>query len=215
MTTDWQQHDPGAEGLVLAGPCLTAPLGPAQVAAAGLRDVPVIAIDGGIRFAKSPFLWAGDGDSGKAPANIPAMRKKNQDETDLRFCLNGIRPWRWRELHLFGFIGERRDHELANFGEIHAEMGRRRKFARGVFYGEDFRPLAVFYPGGDHAFTHHGLFSVLAFAPADVSLSGKCKFPAENVAFETLSGAGISNESSGEVKLRSSGPVAVFFPSHG
>lgn len=211
MTSDWQRHDPGAESLVLAGPVLTAPLS----LPATLADAPVIAVDGGIRFAKQAFLWAGDGDSGSAPAKIPALRKKNQDETDLRFCLNGVRGWRWRELHLFGFIGARRDHELANLGEVHAEMKQRRKFARGVFYGGDLKPLAAFYPEGEHVFAHTGLFSALAFEPVTVSLSGKCKFAADSLMLEPLSGAGISNEAAGEVRLRASGPVAIFFAGHG
>jgi thiamine pyrophosphokinase len=210
VTAEWQKHDPGAESLILAGPVLSAPLAPT----AELRDVPIVAVDGGIRFAKGAFLWAGDGDSGSAPAHIPAMRKKSQDVTDLRFCLNGIYGWHWRDLHLFGFIGARRDHELANFGEIHAELKRRRKFARGVFYGQDLKPMAVFYPEGEHDFTHHGLFSLLAFEPVTVSLSGKCAFPAEDLALAPLSGAGISNEGSGAIRLRAGGPVAVFFP-HG
>ena len=205
MSTGW--HDPGTESLILAGPVLNAPLDLPPP----LAGVPVIAIDGGIRFAKQAFLWAGDGDSGAAPANIPALRKKEQDETDLRFCLNGIRGWRWRELHLFGFIGARRDHELANLGEVHAEMKRRRKFSRGVFYSEDMKPLAVFYPEGEHAFTHTGLFSALAFEPVTVSLSGKCKFPAQDLSLAPLAGAGISNEAAGAVTLRASGPVAIFF----
>ena len=94
-------------------------------------------------------------------------------------------------------------------------MLRRRRFARGVFYGADLSPLAAFYPAGEHIFKHRGIFSVLAFAPAEVSISGKCKFPAENISLETLSGAGISNEASGEVKLSMSGPLAVFFTPHG
>lgn len=212
MSADWEQHDPGAESLVLAGPVLIQPLGAPQLGAIGLGSTPVIAIDGGIRFAASAFLWAGDGDSGRAPGNIPAMIKKNQDETDLRFCLNGIRTWRWHELHLFGFIGERRDHELANFGEIHAEMHRRPQFSRGVFYGGDRKPLAVFYPAGAHNFTHQGLFSVLAFAPVKISLAGKCRYPADNIMLEPLSGAGISNEATGLVNLRTTSPVAVFLP---
>jgi thiamine pyrophosphokinase len=210
VTAAWQKHDPGTESLILAGPVLSSPFSPS----AELKDVPVVAIDGGIRFAKTAFLWAGDGDSGSAPSHIPAMRKKNQDVTDLRFCLNGIRDWHWRDLHLFGFVGERRDHELANFGEIHAEMKHRCKFARGVFYGQDLRVLAVFYPEGEHLFTHEGLFSVLAFEPVEISLAGKCKYPTENLALTPLSGAGISNEGAGAIELRAGGPVAIFFP-HG
>lgn len=212
MTAGWAQLDPGAESLVLAGPLLKGPLAPQILIPLGLAEAPQIAVDGGIRFAHQPILWAGDGDSGTAPKDIPALKKESQTETDLRFCLNGIRSWHWRDLHLFGFIGARWDHALANFGEIHAEMKRRRRFQKGVFHDEVLRPLVVFYAAGEHAFAHRGLFSLLAFEPSTVSLSGKCKYPAENLALEALSGAGISNEAAGDVKLVSDSPLAVVFP---
>ncbi|TAL38788.1 MAG: hypothetical protein EPN97_03535 [Alphaproteobacteria bacterium] len=212
MSPGWQGLDPGAESLILAGPVLKSTLTPLALNALGLADAPQIAVDGGIRFAHRPFLWAGDGDSGAAPAKIPAMMKTAQDETDLRFCLNGIRSWRWRDLHLFGFIGARPDHALANFGEIHAEMKRRQRFQRGVFYDEGLLPLFVFLAAGEHVFAHKGIFSLVAFDRSTVSLSGKCRYPAGSLVIETLSGAGISNEATGEVKLISDSPVAIIFP---
>lgn len=212
MTGAWQSLDPGSEALILAGPVLKSLLAPQVLNPLGLGDTPQIAVDGGIRFAHHPILWAGDGDSGIAPQKIPAIIKTAQDETDLRFCLNGIRGWRWRDLHLFGFIGARTDHALANFGEIHAEMKRRRRFQRGVFYDERFRPAVVFYASGEHAFAHRGTFSLLAFERSTISLAGECRYPAENLVLETLSGAGISNEASGDIKLVSDSPVAVVFP---
>lgn len=214
MTGHWPS-DPGSESLVVVGPVMDLALTPAILNRLGLGDAPQIAVDGGIRFAQRPMLWGGDGDSGKAPKNIPAIIKENQDETDLRFCLNGIRPWRWRKLHLFGFVGARRDHELANFGEIHAEMKQRRHFQRAVFYDPAAHVLAVFHAAGEHVFTHRGLFSVIAFEPASISLSGDCRYPAADLQLDVLSGTGISNEASGAVQLTASGPVAIFFPPHG
>ena len=209
--------DPGSESLVLVGPVMKWALTPAQLDAHGIANAPQVAIDGGIAFAHKPFLWAGDADSGTKPTDIQAIKvKKSQDETDLRFCLNGIRLWSWRELHLFGFVGQRRDHEIVNFGEIYGEMKRRAAFSRGVFYSNNFTVLAVFYAAGEHTFSHHGLFSVIAFEPSKISLSGSCRFPAQDLALDTLSGAGISNEASGEVRLRSDAvPIAVFFPPQG
>jgi thiamine pyrophosphokinase len=208
----WHGLDPGAESVILAGPVLKGPLAPPSLNVLGLADTPQIAVDGGIRFAHNPILWAGDGDSGVAPRHIPAIVKAAQDETDLRFCLNGIRSWRWRDLHLFGFIGARPDHALANFGEIHAEMKQRSRFQKGVFYDENLRPLVVFFAAGEHVFTHEGIFSLLVFERSAVTLSGKCRYPAEGLVIEALSGAGVSNEASGDVRLASGSPVAIVFP---
>lgn len=213
--TGWAQHDPGAETLVLAGPVLNRPLPRNILTQAGIADAPQIAIDGGMRYASSPFLWAGDGDSGAKPTKIPAFVKHDQNETDLRFCLNGIRDWHWRELHLFGFIGDRRDHELANFGEVYAEMKQRRKFQKAVFYDEGFRPHVLFYPSGEHIITRLGLFSFLAFERSDVSIEGRCRYPANALQIPALSGKGLSNEGAGEVTVRCSNPFAIVLPQHG
>ncbi|MEZ0223957.1 MAG: hypothetical protein ACAH83_05345 [Alphaproteobacteria bacterium] len=212
MSSDWQHLDPGAESVILTGPILKSQLTPAALSPLGLADTPQVAIDGGIRFAHHPILWAGDGDSGSAPKKIPVMIKTAQDETDLRFCLNGIHAWRWRDLHLFGFIGARPDHALANFGEIHAEIKRRRRFQKCVFYDERLRPLMVFYAAGEHAFAHRGIFSLLAFERATVSLAGQCRYPAESLVIEALSGAGISNEAAGDIRMTSDSPVAIVLP---
>src|ERR1035437_15013 len=115
--TDWLQFDKGTKSLLLVGATLES-----AMPLSFLSDVPQIAVDGGISFARNPVLWAGDGDSGSIPSDVQVFLKHNQDETDLRFCLTSIRLWQWTELHLIGFLGERRDHELVNFGEIYAEM---------------------------------------------------------------------------------------------
>lgn len=204
--TDWQAHDPGASSIILVGPVLQNMLDAKHLRAAELEGAPQIAIDGGIRHATNPVLWAGDGDSGAQPKNIPAFVKTNQDETDLRFCLHGIHNWRWRALHLFGFLGGRRDHELANFGEVHAHMKARRNFERAVFYGADNAPAVYVFAEGEHALEVTGRFSVLALEPLEISISGDCAYAAENLALEPLSGRGVSNTGTGLVRFRAGAP---------
>lgn len=201
MTAGWSDLDKGTERLILVGP-----LQENAVRVAGLDDVPQIAIDGGSRFAANPVLSAGDGDSGHAPESIPAFIKHNQDITDFRFCLDGIRHWRWKELHLFGFLGERKDHELANFGEIYAEMKMRSAFVTAVFYSKENIPQVRFFQTGEHTLDLHGLFSVLVLEPAEITISGACRYKAERMLLPPLSGRGISNEAFGKVKISSSGP---------
>jgi thiamine pyrophosphokinase len=204
MTADWADLDKGTERLILVGPVQENPL-----SVTGLEDVPQIAIDGGARFAVNPVLWAGDGDSGVAPHAVPAFIKHDQNITDLRFCLDGICPWRWKELHLFGFLGARRDHELGNFGEIHAEMKARPVFTKAIFYNNQNLPQVHFFQTGDHTVDLHGVFSVLVLEPAEITISGECLYKTKKTLLHPLSGQGISNEASGLVKISSSGPFML------
>ena len=205
MTASWRELDKGTEQLILVGPARKTPLHDVP----GLKDVPQLAVDGGDRFAVNPVLWAGDGDSGQAPTSIPAFIKHDQNITDFRFCLNGIRDWRWRELHLFGFLGGRRDHELANFGEIHVEMKARAPFSKAVLYGENNLPQMYFFQAGEHAARLQGVFSVLVLEPAEITIAGECLYPAGKISLQPFSGKGISNEASGIVKISSSGPFML------
>lgn len=204
---DWQSHDAGFDRLVLVGPVMAAPLLAGDVAHLGLAGVAQVAVDGGIEYALKPVLWAGDGDSGSS--GTPVVFKDNQDETDLRFCLNGVRGWNWRELHLFGFLGGRRDHELANFGEIHAELKTRANFTSAVFYDDKLEPAVRFFRAGAHCVNISGVFSLLALEPAVADISGDCDYAAAGVSLPLLSGRGISNRGRGMVDIACTAPFMI------
>ncbi len=211
----WQSHDAGGDRLVLVGPVMVAPLLPSDLARLGLSAVAQVAVDGGIEYAVKPVLWAGDGDSSPPPAApaspsaTPVVFKHNQDETDLRFCLNGVRDWNWRELHLFGFLGGRRDHELANFGEIHAELKTRANFTSAVFYDDKLEAAVRFFSGGAHRVNISGVFSLLVLEPATADISGDCDYAAAGAALPLLSGRGISNRGRGMVDISCTAPFMV------
>jgi len=210
--SDWQRHDTGASGLVLAGPVMQRALTADVLRAHGIDSFPQIAVDGGISFAVNPVLWAGDGDSGAAPKNVPVIPKQGQDETDLSFCLKGVHGWKWGELHLFGFLGGRRDHELANFGEVNAAMKGRKGFARAVFYGANFSPEAYCFREGAHSLSLNGAFSVFTLSGAEIGISGACRYPADHAYLEPLSGRGVSNHGDGLVSFRCGKPFMVLVP---
>ncbi len=205
--TGWQSHDAGGDALALVGPVMAAPLLAQDLARLGLATVPQIAVDGGVAFALKPVLWVGDGDS--SPSGAPVIFKDSQDETDLRFCLNGVRGWRWRNLHLFGFLGGRRDHELANFGEIQAEFKSRAAFTSAVFYDDKLEAAVRFFSKGAHRVNISGVFSLLALEPAIASISGDCDYAAASVALPVLSGRGISNRGHGMVDIFCDVPFMV------
>lgn len=204
---DWQTHDAGGDRLVLVGPVMVAALLSGDLERLNLVGVAQVAVDGGIEYALKPVLWAGDGDS--SPSGMPVAFKDSQDETDLRFCLNGVQKWAWRELHLFGFLGGRRDHELANFGEIHAELKSRANFTSATFYDEKLEAAVRFFRAGAHRVNISGVFSLLALEAAVADISGDCDYAAAGAALPLLSGRGISNRGRGMVDISCTAPFMI------
>ncbi len=198
-----------AERLILVGPVQKNILRPALLKPLKLDGAPQVAVDGGVKFAVDPVMWAGDGDSGKPPKSAPIAFKKDQDVTDLRFCLEIIRKGDWRELHIFGFLDGRKDHELANFGEIYAVLKKRRKPSSAVFYDAQNRPSIRFFQAGQHKVKLRGIFSVLVIEPAKITITGKCKYPVRGFSLPPLSGCGVSNVASGEVRISASRPFFI------
>ncbi|MBU6475988.1 MAG: hypothetical protein KGL10_01185 [Alphaproteobacteria bacterium] len=203
------RHDIDAERLILVGPLQKNVLRPVLLSPLRLAGVPQVAVDGGGAFAFKPVLWAGDGDSGRPPKSVPVAFKKKQDLTDLRFCLEAIRSGDWRELHVFGFLDARKDHELANFGEIYAFLKKRRKPSCTVLYDAKNRPCIRFFQAGRHRVALRGTFSVFVLEPAKITIKGKCRYPADNLSLPPLSGRGVSNVASGEVQIACSKPFFV------
>jgi thiamine pyrophosphokinase len=196
-----------AADLWLIGPLCETPLPPDVLA----RNMPQVAIDGGITASPEPRLWIGDGDSGLAPADIPTFFKSAQDKTDLEFALDILRAGLWRRLHLSGFSGGRADHALAVLGAIDADMRRRSRFEQAVFYTGAGKVAQRHFAAGAQSFRHDGLFSVFALTPAVVSLSGACAYPAHRLELPAVSGRGVSNAAQGEVRVESDVPVIVMF----
>ncbi|MDE1153015.1 MAG: hypothetical protein PW788_10810 [Micavibrio sp.] len=205
----WLSSLPQTAQLLLVGPVMQKQLTAVELAALDLAGATQVAVDGGINYAPAPHLWAGDGDSGAMPKNIPAYFKESQDLTDLRFCLGGLRDGAWTQLHLIGFLGARRDHELANLGEIETELKQRPKMREAVFYDDALQPALRFFQSGTHTVTLHGAFSLLVFSEAVINLSGACEYPASALVLPPLSGQGISNVGNGDINIHSTQPFLV------
>lgn len=189
-----------SEQLALVGPILNRAMDP--------TPFPQIAVDGGARFAHQPIFWVGDGDSGKPDGISAIFKKTSQDETDLHFCLKQIQNWEWTKLHLFGFLGARRDHELANLGEVcHAVKSHTNGSA--VFYDENYQARIYVFPAGLHSIALNTLFSVLAFENSTISISGDCQFKITEQSIDAFSGRGISNVGHGLIEIQSSAPFMV------
>ena len=203
-----------SDRLIFVGPVLTSSLTSEQLNPIGLSSVPQIALDGGDRFALQPVLVVGDGDSRAGTSAAPFQQKPDQDQTDLAFALKLVNPGRWTDLHLFGFLGGRKDHELAAIGEVCRALAIRMDLTRATFYDSTGDLAFTVHNIGTHAFVHHGVFSVLAFESARFTISGACRFPIRDQTLLSFSGIGISNVGEGEFTIQSSG-VFMMLPTKG
>lgn len=175
-------------------------------------DHPVIYVDGGVRLRPAPAdlqrsFSVGDGDSDHIPVDhrLPAEK----DFSDLAFVLRELPP-SIVQVDLFGFLGGRKDHELANFGELHSFLKSRSAPTRAHLYTHG--GLAVIaHSGGPFELRVHGLFSLFVIESSEVSLSGDCRYPLrEGSRLSPFSSHGLSNEADGVVRVESRGPVFIF-----
>ncbi len=203
-----------SETLVIVGPVLASVLPSEKLNQLGLASAPQIAVDGGDRFAPNPVLVVGDGDSKSGASTAPFHPKPDQDQTDLAFALKLVNPGRWTDLHLFGFLGGRKDHELAAIGEVCRALAIRMDLTRASLYDQSGDLAFTVHNIGTHAFVHHGVFSVLAFESARFTIAGACRFPIRDQTLLSFSGVGISNVGEGVFTIQSSG-VFMMLPSKG
>jgi len=194
-----------SDRLILVGPVLSQTIQSELLKSLGLLDVPQLAIDGGDRFAPQPLMVIGDGDSASGNSGVKMVSKNNQDQTDLGYSLGLIASGRWVELHLFGFLGARKDHELASIGEVCHSLGSRPDLSRAIFYTPELKLGFSVHNTGTHEFKHHGVFSVIAFESSRITISGKCEYQLRDKTLLPFSGRGVSNVASGEFTVQSSG----------
>jgi thiamine pyrophosphokinase len=203
-----------SDRLILVGPVLSQSIQPELLKTLGLLEVPQIAIDGGDRFADQPLMVVGDGDSASGKAGARVILKNNQDQTDLGYALGLIAPGRWVELHLFGFLGARIDHELASIGEVCHSLGLRPDLSQAKFYTSELQFAFSIHNTGTHSFDHLGLFSVIAFESSRISIQGQCDYQMRDQTLLPFSGRGVSNVGKGLFTVQSSG-VFMMIPAEG
>ena len=202
-----------ADQLILVGPILDQWMDSHSLESPPWSSFPQIAVDGGLKYAHCPIFWTGDGDSiqplDHQRSAVPHLKKTSMDETDLRFTLNYIKNWDWQQLHFLGFLGQRKDHEWSNLGEVCQEMKSRKKFSQATFYDQKLEPQVYLFQSGIHELEVNGLFSVLSFENNWVSISGSCEYQMAHQELTAFSGRGISNVGHGMVCIQSTSPLMV------
>jgi thiamine pyrophosphokinase len=172
---------------------------------------PTIYVDGGHHFrpAKSEIetiTSVGDGDSTNENDPLDLLLPADKDFSDLSFALRALPP-AISEIELLGFLGGRRDHELANLGEIHNHLSiaktKARRHARfEPSTANESRQRVLALSPGDWKVNASGEFSIFVLTHGEIEIEGDCRYPYKGE-FKTLSSHGLSNVASGTLIVRS------------
>ena len=188
------------------------PMGPQ--APAELTDLPTIAVDGGANFIVNPSVWVGDADSFSGEVQAPHIYKHEVEKnfSDLALAFGLLQEQRHYKLHLWGFMGGRKDHELFNLGETLDFLDSHHE-CQAFFYGPSGKIEFQLMGAGQWKFSHTGIFSLGSLKKSTVRLTGACKYQIKKpYVLSTLSSFGLSNLADGEIFLENSGPVFIYYP---
>ena len=185
--------------LLLLGPC---PIETKTTLQRKIDSMPIVAVDGGVNHLDGQECFSiGDGDSSNAIMTLSYPSLK--DESDLNLALKYLEKYTLN-IHAYGFLGLRRDHEWINLGEFTAHVER----TNSLILLEE-RTLIL--PKGIYEIEIHGIFSLLSLYENQISLSGECAF-GKNETFELrpLSSRGLSNSGSGIIKVKATRAFIIY-----
>jgi thiamine pyrophosphokinase len=189
---------------------LVGPLGP-QVPDK-LLSHPLLAVDGGSAFCPRIDVWVGDRDSShkKIDCDHQFEFSPQKDLSDFALALKLFHQLPSITLHLWGFLGGRRDHEMMNFGEI-CHFLSLNPSSQAIFYNAQSEDTINCLGQGQWLFNHSGLFSLASLRPVHVTLTGQCQYQiTEKTQLSPLSSLGLSNIANGEFTLTNDGPVLLY-----
>ena len=179
-----------------------------------LSNLPLLGVDGGAHHSEKLDVWVGDADSfNKEIHSSHIFRHKiEKDQSDLALAFDLFSgPCRYK-IHMWGFMGGRKDHELFNLGEASKFLENHQE-SQILFYNHQGKILFHLVGSGLWKFTQVGLFSLGTLKKTTVKLTGQCHYPIKkSQILEPLSSLGLSNIGKGEIILEAEGPVFLYFP---
>lgn len=164
----------------------------------------VIFVDGGDKhkplFPEIGSITIGDGDSSKV---VPDLFKAKQTQSDLSFLLENL-PTTIEKIHLLGFLGGRRDHELLNLGAAF-HLGQSRQC---IIH---FDHNVSVYPAGQFSIDYEGIFSLLSFEDMNCEIFGQVDYPLKKTCLSKVSCLGLSNVAKGNFTISCDQSFLIFF----
>ena len=166
-------------------------------------NYPVIFVDGGVRFRQGSQQGFAVGDGDSSPLPLDQTLPSNKNYSDLAYALRHVNV-NFKSLHLIGFLGGRKDHELMNFAEVHRFLLDRSSCC------VDFDQRVLVKSRGQWTLNIYGTFSLFTFAPTKVLLQGDCTYDLKHEPLTHLSSHGLSNLGNGRILLENDNPVFIF-----
>lgn len=175
---------------------------------------PVILLDGAVNgFTHKPpnAVVIGDGDScdQRKLDWIDVLLPKEKDQSDLGYALDHHIPQEIQYLYALGMRGKRLDHELINLGELDRFLQQRNQLC--VQWGENLWALT----SGQHTFQIEGTFSLFAFTPNSIKISGAAAYPLQTWTEIRLTSRGLSNRANGQVQIENQGVIFLYHSCEG
>lgn len=172
------------------------------------NTLPTLAVDGGASFVPNIDVWIGDNDSylEKIDTENAFFFSPDKDLSDLALALTLFENKSYT-LHLYGFLGGRRDHELFNFGEISSHL--QKNPSNKIILYEGDSPQFIFLGRGQHQFEHYGSLSIGTLFPQNIILDGKLAYTGK-LEFLPLGSLGLSNKATGLFDIRATAPFFIY-----
>jgi thiamine pyrophosphokinase len=175
---------------------------------------PILCVDGGANYSPRMDVWVGDADSyhQEVVSDLMFKHPTEKDKSDLALALEVFQETHHYKLHLWGFLGGRKDHELFNLGECLTFLEKHHQ-SQILFYNEYGKLAYYMMSAGQWTFTHVGLFSLGTIKTTSLRLYGKCRYQMKKKeVLQPLSSLGLSNQGEGDIHLETDGPVFICFP---
>ncbi len=189
---------------------LVGPMGP--LVPPKLASLPTLAVDGGLNFCERFDLWLGDGDSGSPPSESSHVHlyPQEKDRSDLSLSLGLFGGKKGLDLHFWGFLGGRRDHEWITIGETLSFLDTS-SASKATFYNGEGKVELYCMAGGLWNFQHQGVFSLAGLKRGQFRITGQCKYEiSEWTEINALSSHGLSNLGLGDFQLECESPMILF-----
>jgi thiamine pyrophosphokinase len=190
---------------------LIGPMGP--MLPKSLSIFPTMAIDGGSSFCGHADVWLGDGDSKTDPVNADHIFNfpPQKDQSDLSLALDLLTAPCHYKLHLWGFLGGRRDHEIFNLGETLTFL-QGHHHSEAYFYDNEGNVSFHLLAKGLWKIHRHGPFSIGTHRQTRLTLTGQCAYPLQDLTdMGPLSSLGLSNQGHGDIFVQNEGPIFIYF----
>lgn len=191
---------------------LVGPMGP--MVPEVLLSHSVLGVDGGARFCSHMDVWVGDGDSHLEQINSDYKYQFSplKSASDMALALDLLSSKLPMNIHFWGFLGGRKDHELINLGEACLFL-EKNPSSKIYFYNENAKIIFSLRGSGSWKFNHQGTFSLVCLKKIKFKLAGLCDYQVEDeTELSPLSSLGLSNVAYGDFFVTSNGPFIIIFP---